>query len=248
MKKGLFTIVFMIICTIVFISALAFINEISRERIEQNLKMENFKSMLYAFDIFPNGVHEKDFSSTSTTSDIQWDNQQLLDNIEDQIKSKKLPVKDADQALLKNSFLSINDSVEIYIRYDQNGNRLAFGFPMKGKGLWGTISAFGAVSADLTKMVGIDFTEQVETPGLGARILETEFKYFFRNLDLSGFGSDKKNPIIMLKSKDKSNVEQSTNSFQAITGATQTVNGVLTMVNTDLKFYIKIIQENLADL
>ncbi len=51
-------------------------------------------------------------------------------------------------------------------------------------------------------------------------------------------------PIILVKKKDKTNVEDSTNSIQAITGATQTVNGVLKMVNTDLKFYIDVIRVN----
>jgi len=95
-------------------------------------------------------------------------------------------------------------------------------------------------------MVGIDFIEQVETPGLGARIIEEEYKYFFRNLDLSRFhqGEAGIDPIIIVKQKDATNVEVSTNSLQAITGATQTVDGVLKMVNTDLKFYIDVIKSN----
>jgi Na+-transporting NADH:ubiquinone oxidoreductase subunit NqrC len=93
-------------------------------------------------------------------------------------------------------------------------------------------------------MVGIDFTDQVETPGLGARILEQEFKYFFRNMDLSGFTSGDPAPIIMVRQKQSTNVQQSSNSLQAITGATQTIDGVLNMVNTDLKFYIDVLKTN----
>jgi len=85
----------------------------------------------------------------------------------------------------------------------------------------------------------------VETPGLGARITEIEFKYFFRNLDLSGFEDQSPTPpIILVKNKDKTNLDESTNSFQAITGATQTVDGVLKMVNSDLQFYIEVIRGN----
>ena len=121
----------------------------------------------------------------------------------------------------------------------------AYGFLLKGKGLWGTISAFGVVSADLDRMVGIDFTEQFETPGLGARITEQEFKYFFRELDLTGFLSESDQPaVVMVGRKERSNVEESTNSIQAITGATQTCNGVLSMLNTDLRFYLRLLQEN----
>jgi Na+-transporting NADH:ubiquinone oxidoreductase subunit C len=94
-------------------------------------------------------------------------------------------------------------------------------------------------------MVGIDFTKQVETPGLGARIIEEEYKFFFRNLDLSGFSEANSDqpPIVMVKKKERTNVEESTNNIQAITGATQTSQGVLNMVNSNLRVYIQLIQE-----
>lgn len=246
MKRGITTIIFMVIITIIFISALASINEFSRERVLQNMKIDQYKSILYAFNIFPQNVKERELGLTSTTDDIPWREEIILKNIKNQIKSVKIAIIPEEQQLLKNSFLTWKDSVEIYVRLNDVKEIMAYGFPLRGKGLWGTITAFGVISADLNKMVGIDFTEQVETPGLGARITESEFKIFFRNLDLSGFHGEKSGmqPIILVKKKDKTNVEDSTNSFQAITGATQTVNGVLKMVNTDLRFYIDVIQVN----
>jgi Na+-transporting NADH:ubiquinone oxidoreductase subunit C len=246
MKKGITTIIFMIVVTIVFISALASINELSRERVLQNVKIDEYKSILYAFDIFPENVNEQELGITSTTDDIPWKQEIILKIIENQIVPVKIPVTDKQRELLKNSLLAVKDSVELFIRINEANEIMAYGFPLRGKGLWGTITAFGVISADLTKMVGIDFTEQVETPGLGARITETEFKYFFRNLDLSGFQVKHREtpPIILVKKKDNTNMEQSTNSFQAITGASQTVDGVLKMINTDLQFYINLLLEN----
>jgi len=244
--KGIKTILFMIVITIVFISALASINELSKERVIQNAKIDRYKSILYAFDIFPENVNERDLGLTSTTNDIPWQQDQILQNIEKQIRTINVPLTKQQAQLLKNSFLAAKDSVEIFVRTNEEGETVAYGFPLKGKGLWGTITAFGVVSADLNKMVGIDFTEQVETPGLGARITEIEFKQFFRNLDLRGFENESSStlPVMLIKKKDKTNMDESTNSFQAITGATQTVNGVLKMVNTDLRFYIEVIRGN----
>jgi Na+-transporting NADH:ubiquinone oxidoreductase subunit C len=246
MKKGVLTIIFMVVVTIVFISALASIHELSNDRVMESTKIDQYKSILYAFDIFPKDVNEQKLGSTSTTSDIPWQQDQILKSVESQIRTIKIPVIDEQKRLLKNSLLAIEDSVEIYVRVNDTGEIVAYGFPLRGKGLWGTISAFGVISANLTKMIGIDFTEQVETPGLGARITENEFKYFFRNLDLNGFQNKKsESPAIMLvKKKDETNVVKSTNSFQAITGATLTVTGVLKMVNTDLRFYIDVIRGN----
>lgn len=246
MKKGFLTIIFMVVITIVFISALASIHELSKERVLQNAKIDRYRSILYAFDIFPENIVEQELGLTSTTDAIPWQQDQILQIIEDQIQAIKVPVTSEQAQLLKNSFLVLKDSIEIFVRLNEAGEIVAYGFPMRGKGLWGTITAFGVISSDLEKMVGIDFTEQVETPGLGARITEIEFKYFFRNLDLSGF-EDKTSstpPIILVKKKDKTNMDESTNSFQAITGATQTVDGVLKMVNSDLLFYIEVIRGN----
>jgi len=248
MKKSIVTVIFMIIITIVFISALASINEITREQITQNMNIERSKSILYSFNIFPDNFDESMLKLTSTTSDITWQQDEVLEKIESNIEVVTIAVTEEQKSLLKESFLAIDDSVKIYVKKSADGTHLAYGFGMKGKGLWGTITAFGVISSDLTKMIGIDFTEQVETPGLGARILEEEYKYFFRNLDLNGFFKEESqmDPVIMVKQKTDTNVEKSTNSVQAITGATQTVNGVLKMINTDLRFYIDIIQSNPA--
>ena len=246
MKNSLWTIFFMIFITIFFISALAFINETSKERIAQNQQIEKYKSILYAFNMLPENIDEIELSATSTTNDLPWQEDKIFDQIKNQIKTVKLPIAKNFQTLLKDSYLPLQDSVEVYIRVNKSNEIIAYGFPLRGKGLWGTITAFGVISADLKKMVGIDFVEQVETPGLGARITEREFKYFFRNLNLSKFHHRINNEsfVVMVNKKSATNIENSENSLQAITGATLTCNGVLNMINTDLQFYITVIKEN----
>ena len=246
MKKGLYTIFFMTAITIFFISALAFVNEVSRERVAQNQKIQEMKSILYAFNILPEGIDETRLSLSTTTDQLPWDEEQVLSLMEDNVKHLSIPVAGRIRDLAQNSFLVIEESLDIYVQKNENNEIVAYGFPVKGKGLWGTISAFAVVSADLQRMTGIDFTEQSETPGLGARITESWFKYFFRNLNIEGFYEPELNekPIVMVATKEKSNVEECTNSLQAITGATLTCNGVLNMLNTDLRFYLRLLSEN----
>lgn len=243
MKKALQTIGFMILITVVFISILAYVNESSREQILQNLKLDEYKSILYAFQILPKGLNAPQIGLTTPTSELPWNNDEVLNVIDEQIIKKKIAITPEQRNLLKNSYLWWTDSIEVYIRQNSDGETVAYGFPLKGKGLWGTITAFGVISADLKKMIGIDFTDQVETPGLGARIMEQEFKSYFANLDLSKFedNSGKQSPIVMVRQKTTSNIENSTNELQAITGATQTCNGVLAMLNTDIPFYLKVL-------
>lgn len=246
MRRGIFTVLFMLSTTVVFIAVLAFLNERTRDRIRQNIEIQRIQSIMYACHVLPQGVDEKNLSSTSTTADIPWNQEELLEIMKRRMRRTRLGIPEEDKGLLRNSMLSYKDSVDVYVLLDDGGGISAYGFPLKGKGLWGLISAFGVVDAGLNHMLGIDFTDQVETPGLGARITEQEFKYFFRNLDLSGFLADQEMPppIIMIRQKKQTNLEFKTNSIQAITGATQTCNGVVNMLNADLRFYLSILRQN----
>jgi Na(+)-translocating NADH:ubiquinone oxidoreductase C subunit len=236
---------FMVIVSVVFITVLASVNEMTKARINRNFEIEQTKAMFYAFNIFPEGVDDSTLSSSSITADIPWSEEQVLQAKETRLRHITIPISENLKDVVRDSFLEGRDSVEIFEGLDEQGEVVAYGLFLVGKGLWGTIEGFGVISADLNKMVGIDFTKQVETPGLGARITEQEYKYFFRNLDLSEFGRSDSDrlPVVMVKKKEKTNVEESTNSVQAITGATQTSQGVLNMVNSNLRVYIQLIQE-----
>jgi Na(+)-translocating NADH:ubiquinone oxidoreductase C subunit len=245
MKKGFATVGFMVIVSVAFITVLASVNEVTKARITRNFEIEKSKSLLYAFNIFPQGFDESQLSLIGLTADIPWQEDQVLKTKESRLRLVKIPMSDQLKAVVRGSFLEGREVIEIFEGINDKGDVVAYGLPLVGKGLWGTIEGFGVISADLSKMVGIDFTKQSETPGLGARIIQQEYRSFFRNLDLSGFSKSGSNqpPVIMVKKKEKTNVAESTNSVQAITGATQTSQGVLDMVNSNLNVYLKILQE-----
>ncbi len=234
----------MVVVSVIFIAVLATVNEVTKARITKNFELEQAKSMLYAFNIFPQGVTEDQFSSTSLTADIPWEEAELQQIIDSRLQPVSLPIPDEMQEVVAGTFLDGKTAIDVFEGKNEAGEIVAYGLPLFGKGLWGTIEGFGVVSADLKTMLGIDFTKQVETPGLGARIIQKEYKYFFRNLDLSGFYEQDaaQTPVVMVKQKDQTNLEQSTNSVQAITGATQTSQGVLDMVNSNLELYLRILQ------
>jgi Na+-transporting NADH:ubiquinone oxidoreductase subunit C len=245
MKKGFATVGFMVIVSVAFITVLASVNEVTKARITRNFEIEKSKSLLYAFNIFPQGFDESQLSLIGLTADIPWQEDQVLKTKESRLRLVKILMSEQLKAVVRGSFLEGREVIEIFEGINDKGDVVAYGLPLVGKGLWGTIEGFGVISADLSKMVGIDFTKQSETPGLGARIIQQEYKSFFRNLDLSGFSKSGSNqpPVIMVKKKEKTNVAESTNSVQAITGATQTSQGVLDMVNSNLNVYLKILQE-----
>ena len=230
----------MMIITLIFISALSAINELAAKRIAMNKMIQENKSILYAFDIFPKGFNPKSLSSTATISDIPWTSQDVMQSLQSNISLKKFPL--TPQQLKERPDLVEGDSLPVWICRDSSQAVRAYGFYLKGKGLWGSMTAFAAVAPDFNHLVGIDFTEQVETPGLGARIIEEHFKHFFRNLNIrEASETGAFTAIEMVRKKDQPNTEIPTNQFEAVTGATLTSTGVLHMLCADLHFYRSVI-------
>jgi Na+-transporting NADH:ubiquinone oxidoreductase subunit C len=92
-------------------------------------------------------------------------------------------------------------------------------FVQTGSGLWGSITAVVGLRGDLSGLTGLTFTDQNETPGLGARITEDWFKAQFRG---------RKGPFTIVPEGTKSASPQ---EFDGITGASITTRAVRDVVN-----------------
>ena len=113
---------------------------------------------------------------------------------------------------------------------DEKKELIGYVFPVGGMGLWSRIDGMLALNKELNKIIGIDFYKQGETPGLGGRITEKWFKEQFKGKTLAeGEGKEK---YISFVSAEK---EPATNEVHAITGATQTTQGVESFLNADIK-------------
>jgi electron transport complex protein RnfG len=77
---------------------------------------------------------------------------------------------------------------EIYQGLDLEGKIIGYAFEAKGTGYQGEIILMVGLSSDLTKILGIEVLESKETPGLGSRIEEEDFKARFRDLSTSDIG------------------------------------------------------------
>lgn len=109
------------------------------------------------------------------------------------------------------------DGLDVYA-WQENGQVAGYAVPFSGAGLWGTIRGYLAVSADLETVLGLTFVEQNETPGLGGRIDEPDYKEQFRNISIDlqrgfAYGADGGGQI------------------DAIAGATSTSRAVLQILN-----------------
>lgn len=111
----------------------------------------------------------------------------------------------------------------------EGGETKAYAFPIGGTALWGTVEGYAAISADNTKLLGIDFVSHSETPGLGGRISEEPFKEQFRGLDLA---NAKDGEYIVYRPAPNGNVD-------SIAGATLTSKSVSRFLNDNIYDFIK---------
>lgn len=102
------------------------------------------------------------------------------------------------------------------------------GFIFSGMGFWDFITGIVVLSGDMSAITALEIIDQKETPGLGARIIETQFLDQFRGVPVNWNATDKK---LISFGVDLGN---SGKRIDAITGATQTTIALERMLNSEL--------------
>lgn len=113
-----------------------------------------------------------------------------------------------------------------------NNEEMAYAIPINGPGLWGSITGYLGLNRDFTKTIGIEFVSQSETPGLGGRISEEEYKQQFRDIDIT---SPLDGNYIISRPNAGGNID-------AISGATQTSVAVVKFINEDLTEFFNAVE------
>ncbi|MGB2139439.1 MAG: Na(+)-translocating NADH-quinone reductase subunit C [Psychrobacter sp.] len=112
---------------------------------------------------------------------------------------------------------------KVYVKNDDAGNPEMVVLPIQGYGLWGTIYGFLTLESDMNTIKGISFYEHKETPGLGARIEEPEWR-----AQWSGIHSYDENGEVATGVTKAGNPKE--NWVDGISGATLTGRGVSNMI------------------
>ncbi len=109
-----------------------------------------------------------------------------------------------------------------------------FVIPMYGKGLWGPIWGYMALSDDMNTIVGISFGHKTETPGLGAEIVKPKFRKQFAGKKIF----DKNGTLIGIKVEKNLKIHNE-HQVDAVSGATLTSKGVEAMISNTLENYVE---------
>ncbi len=148
----------------------------------------------------------------------------------------EIPVVDSNQtqAIFNNHIKTLiqssdKDSIKYY-QASKDEQVLGYAFVIHGNGLWGSIEAIIAFSADLNTLLNFYIIQQNETPGLGARITENWFLKQFSGIPLFVDGQVK--DIRLIDENEQSN---SVYDVRRVTGATSSTKAVVNMILEESK-------------
>ncbi|MCF7886941.1 MAG: RnfABCDGE type electron transport complex subunit G [Candidatus Omnitrophica bacterium] len=119
----------------------------------------------------------------------------------------------------KKTKINGKDLWELY----QDNNLIGYAVIAAGQGYGGEIKMMAVIDTDLKQVQGIEIIESNETPGLGSKIQEKDFRDQFKNLKVI-------KPIEYTKEKPTE-----PNQIQAITGATISSKSVVKILNKEIE-------------
>ncbi len=129
-----------------------------------------------------------------------------------------------------------SEPVEVYVA-NLNG-ATKYILPLSGKGLWGGIGGYLALDEDKNTIYGVNFNHESETPGLGAKIVEPEFRSQFEGKHIRNAEGAVVSVAVLKAGKHAEGQEQ----VDAISGATITSSGVSTMLEVNLGEYAEFLK------
>ena len=131
---------------------------------------------------------------------------------------------DKDIALLKRR----ENFQTVYLHYE-NEDLNAIILPVRGYGLWGTMKGYLALRPDFKTIIGLEFFDHKETPGLGGEIDNPKWKAIWKGKEVFSNSGDVVISVIK-GSVDKSS-NQSKYQVDGLSGATITSNGVTNLLS-----------------
>ena len=239
-QSNLYVILFAIGLTVVFGGALSLTSVGLKPLQDKQVELDTKKKILGAvMDISqitdPNeilSVYDKrvksivvDINGNEVKTDAKG-NPAVAEKVNIQKNSK---MKKEDRLYPVFMFMSESNEVQSYI------------FPTFGSGLWDWISSYIALDQDLNTVKGIAFDHKGETPGLGARITETNVQDRYVGKEIY---NDKGELVSITMVKGEGNTVLSQHQVDGMSGATMTAKGVNAMLESYLGCYQAFIEKN----
>ncbi len=183
---------------------------------DESISVEDqFKNLEIRFLDFDTGETFREYK------DFNIDKYDQLQSLRFTDQSKPVPA-DKDIAIIKNRenigkiyFSTIDNEIDKLI------------LPIRGYGLWGTLYGYIAIENDFNTVVGIEFYEHKETPGLGGEVDNPNWKNIWVGKEIYQSGDVK---LQVIKGAVDENVDNAKHMVDGLSGATLTSRGVSNMI------------------
>ncbi|MEQ1438070.1 Na(+)-translocating NADH-quinone reductase subunit C [Fontimonas sp. SYSU GA230001] len=220
-----------LVCS-VLVSAAA----IALRPVQQTAKLDDKrKNILRVVDMYEPGMNIDEAFRKITPKVVDLDSGEINEAIDpagyDQYAAAKDPAQGGkpiagDDDIAKIKFRPRYATV--YFLYNEDGSVRTVILPINGYGLWSTLYGFLAVQADGNTVVGINFYQHAETPGLGGEVDNPNWKRMWAGKSIY----DANGQVALHLVKGGVNADSPDARFQvdALAGATLTSNGVGNLV------------------
>ena len=126
------------------------------------------------------------------------------------------------------------NGVVIYKGLDGEGNPVGIAFEVEGPGFQGKIKLMVGLDIPMERLLGMEVLDSLETPGLGGKITDSEFKDQFKGLTV-------RPKITYVKNRNPATPKKP-GEIDAITGATISSAAVVDMINKKIAKVSKALQ------
>jgi len=204
----LYPIVFMLITCLIFVGVLAVMYRSSEAKIEA-YKKDSYQQLVL-------GLFAESIANATETKPYH-----IVNDYPDAFNSyiKEVTLQGLDRRVFT---ATVGDSL------------LGYCFDIGGKGLWGSMRALIALSPDLKTLNGMVIYDQMETPGLGARIGEEWFLAQFNNIPIIDSNQPATPKIVDFELIPEGKQAANSRQIQQITGATITTTSVIKMLKDEI--------------
>ncbi len=223
----LFALVLCLICSVLVSAAAIYLRPI-QDAARADDKRRN---ILRVVDMYQPGVNIDTAFQRITPKIVELSTGKFVDGIDPATYDQYVAAKDPSQggAVIASSedIASIKfrpQYATVYLVSNDDGSLRNVILPVHGYGLWSTMYGFLALEADGNTVVGINFYQHAETPGLGGEIDNPRWKSVWVGKKI--YGEDGKVALHPVKGGVNPSHPDAEHQIDALAGATLTSNGV----------------------
>jgi Na+-transporting NADH:ubiquinone oxidoreductase subunit C len=204
--------------------------------VQQAAKLDDKrKNILRVVGMYQPGMNIDEAFKKITPKVVELDTGAIVEDIDPATYDQYVAAKDpsqggrvipGDQDLAKIKYRPRYATV--YMLYNDDGTPRTVILPVNGYGLWSTMYGFLAVDADGKTVVGINFYQHAETPGLGGEIDNPNWKQQWPGKIV--YDEDGRVALRLVKGGVDPDAPDAEHKVDALAGATLTSDGVSNLV------------------